>query len=111
MPRYSVEQRFADPLDELRRVLKGLRLNTAFSAANLKFELPAVFGAGALGVLGSQPVLETTVGAAFALGALGRSAAGQRSALLKESPTAYLLSVERALEPAPLLHRLTHRDG
>lgn len=105
----TVQERFAEPLDELRGALTGLRIDTAFSAANLKFELPAVFGAGALGVLGDQPVLDATVGAAFALGALGRSASGRRSALLKESPTAYLLSVERALEPATLLRRLTHR--
>ncbi|MEV7323084.1 DUF6236 family protein [Streptomyces sp. NPDC093970] len=106
----KIEERFARPLEELRRAMTGLHVDTAFSAANLKFELPAVFGAGALGVLGSQPVLGATVGAAFALGALGRSATGQRGALLRKSPTAYLLSVERGLEPASLLHRLTRRE-
>ncbi|MEU9333092.1 DUF6236 family protein [Streptomyces sp. NPDC048290] len=105
----TVDQRFAQPLDELRRAMKGLRVDTAFSAASLKFELPAAAGAGALGVLGNQPVLGAAVGAAFALGTLTRLASGQRSALLRESPTAYLLSVERGLEPATLLHRLTHR--
>ncbi|MBM9506555.1 DUF6236 family protein [Actinacidiphila acididurans] len=105
-----VEREFTGPLDELRGAMKGLRIDTAFSAANLKFELPAAVGAAALGLFGNQPLLDAGAGAAFALGALGRSAAGQRRALVKESPVAaYLLCVERGLAPSSLLDRLIHR--
>jgi hypothetical protein len=105
----AVEERFAEPLRELRRAMNGLRIDTAFSAADLKFSLPSLVGAGALGTLEDHPVLGATAGAAFALGTLGRSASGRRRALLKESPAAYLLSVERGLAPKTLLDRLIRR--
>ncbi|MET8809152.1 DUF6236 family protein [Streptomyces sp. NPDC004546] len=104
-----VEKRFAQPLRELRRAMNALRIDTAFSAADLKFSLPSVIGAGALGTIENQPVLGATVGAAFGLAKLGHSAAKQRRSLLNDSPVAYLLSVERGLIPATLLQRLTHR--
>ncbi|MFE7216670.1 DUF6236 family protein [Streptomyces sp. NPDC001698] len=104
-----VEERFVEPLRELRRAMNGLRIDTAFSAADLKFSLPSMVGVGALGTIENQPVLGATVGAAFALGTLGRSAAERRRTLLNESPVAYLLSVERGLTPGTLLHRLTRR--
>ncbi|MEV8562915.1 DUF6236 family protein, partial [Streptomyces sp. NPDC051917] len=62
-----VEKRFAQPLRELRRAMNALRIDTAFSAADLKFSLPSVIGAGALGTIENQPVLGATVGAAFGL--------------------------------------------
>ncbi|MFI0968010.1 DUF6236 family protein [Streptomyces sp. NPDC021080] len=104
-----VEERFAAPLRELRRAMNGLSIDTAFSAADLKFSLPTVVSAGALGTIENHPLLGAAAGAAFALGTLGRSAVGRRRTLLKESPAAYLLSIERGLTPATLLHRLTRR--
>jgi hypothetical protein len=103
----EVDRRFALPLEDLRRALKGLGVETAFSAANLKFELPAAAGTVAGGVLAGEPVIGAALGAAFAVIGLRRAANQQRQALLAASPAAYLLSVERGLEPPSLLRRLT----
>jgi hypothetical protein len=105
--RMEVDRRFALPLEDLRRALKGMGVETAFSAANLKFELPAAAGTVAGGVLAGEPVIGAALGAAFAVIGLRRAANQQRQALLAASPAAYLLSVERGLEPPSLLRRLT----
>ncbi|MFC7265854.1 DUF6236 family protein [Streptomyces lutosisoli] len=102
----EVERRFALPLKDLRGAMKGLGVETAFSAANLKFELPAA-STVAGGALAGEPVIGAALGAAFAVGGLRRAANQQRQALLAASPAAYLLSVERGLEPSSLLRRIT----
>ncbi|MEU2866698.1 DUF6236 family protein [Streptomyces mirabilis] len=101
----EVDRRFVLPLEGLRRALKGLGVETAFSAANLKFELAAAAVAG--GVLTGEPLIGAALGAAFAVVGLRRAANQQRQALLAASPAAHLLSVERGLEPPSLLRRLT----
>lgn len=53
----EVDRRFVLPLQDLRRALKGLGVETAFSAANLKFELPAAAGTVAGGVLAGEPLI------------------------------------------------------
>ncbi|MFD8767045.1 DUF6236 family protein [Streptomyces mirabilis] len=103
----EVSRRFALPLEDLRRAMKGLGIETAFSAANLKFELPAAASAVGGGALAGQPVVGAALGAVFAVAGLRRAATQQRHALLATSPTAYLLSIERGLEPSSLLRRLT----
>ncbi|MFJ8763165.1 DUF6236 family protein [Streptomyces cyaneofuscatus] len=100
--RMEVEQRFARPLDELRRAMTGLGVDTAFSAVNLKFELPAAVTLAAGGTLSGFPVLGAAAGAAFAIAGLQRSVAQQRRALLAQSPVAYLQSAERTLDPSSL---------
>ncbi|WP_405867726.1 DUF6236 family protein [Streptomyces sp. NBC_01515] len=102
----EVERRFALPLRDLRRAMKGLGIETALSAMNLKFELPAVATSVAGGVLADAPVVGAALGAAFGIAGFARTAAQQRKALLAASPVAYLLSIERGLEPPSLLQRL-----
>ncbi|MDV5147484.1 DUF6236 family protein [Streptomyces sp. SBC-4] len=106
----EVERRFETPLVELRAALKGARIDTAFSAANLKFDLPAGIAAAGGGALAGQPLVGAAVGAAFGLSALRRSADQDRGDLRAAAPVAsYLLSVEQALAPRSLLRRLTLR--
>ncbi|MFJ5901429.1 DUF6236 family protein [Streptomyces sp. NPDC093064] len=51
----EVDRRFEVPLQELRRAMRGLKVDTAFSAANLSFEVPAAVASVAGGVLAGQP--------------------------------------------------------
>ncbi|WFB11967.1 DUF6236 family protein [Streptomyces sp. LX-29] len=107
----EIERRFETPLLELRKAMKSARINTTFSAANLKFELPAGIAAAGGGALAGQPVLGTAIGAAIALSSLHRQAGQDRGDLRSTSPVAsYLLSVEQALAPRSLIHRLTMRS-
>ncbi|MFF7082122.1 DUF6236 family protein [Streptomyces lavendulae] len=108
--RAGVERRFETPLVELRRALKGARIDTVFSAANLKFELPAGLAAIGGGVLAGQPLIGTAAGAAFGLSSLRQAAGQHRNDLHSAAPVAsYLLSVEQALAPRSLLRRLALR--
>jgi hypothetical protein len=102
----EVDRRFALPLEDLRRAMKGLGVETAFSAANLKFEVPAAVATVAGGAVAGEPVLGAALCAAFAFAGLRRTATQQRDALLATSPAAYLLSIEQGLEPPSRLRRL-----
>ncbi|MFC8434924.1 DUF6236 family protein [Streptomyces sp. NPDC057253] len=104
--RMEVERRFTLPLEDLHRAMRGRGVETAFSAADLKFELPAVASSVAGGVLAGAPALGTALGAAFGIAGLTRTARQQRRALRAGTPVAYLLSIERGLQPRYLLERL-----
>ncbi|MFE4413604.1 DUF6236 family protein [Streptomyces sp. NPDC056821] len=101
----EVDRRFEVPLQELRRAMRGLKVDTAFSAANLSFEVPAAVASVAGGVLAGQPLVGATTGAVFAIAGLRRNQTRESRALLAASPIAYLLSVERDLSPRSLLKR------
>ncbi|MFJ3205916.1 DUF6236 family protein [Streptomyces sp. NPDC086989] len=106
----EVERRFETPLIELRRALKGARIDTVFSAAHLKFDLPAGLAAIGGGALAGQPLIGTAAGAAFGLSYLRQAAGQHRNELRSAAPAAsYLLSVEQALAPQSLLRRLVLR--
>ncbi|WP_371502957.1 DUF6236 family protein [Kitasatospora sp. NBC_00374] len=106
----EVERRFETPLMDLRKALKSARINSMFSAANLKFELPAGLAAAGGGALAGQPLIGAAAGAAFGLSALRQAASQDRNSLRSASPAAsYLLSVEPALAPRSLLRHLTLR--
>ncbi|MEV8100450.1 DUF6236 family protein [Kitasatospora sp. NPDC085879] len=103
----EVEHRFTLPLDNLRRAMKGLGIETAFSAANLKFDLPAVASSVAGGFFAGLPVVGAALGAVLGIAGISRTAAQRHRAVLADSPAAaYLLSIEGGLEPRSLLQRL-----
>lgn len=104
----EVERRFAHPLEELRRAMRGLGIDTAFSAANLKFTLPAALtGMASEAYVG--PLVSSATGVTFALVGLTRTATGTHQALRASSPTAYLLSVQKGLETRSLVRRICRR--
>ncbi|WP_369253803.1 DUF6236 family protein [Streptomyces sp. R35] len=104
----EVGRRFERPLEELRRAMRGLGIDTAFSAANLKFAVPATL-AGMAGGVYAGPLVSTATGVTFALAGLARTATGERQALRASSPSAYLLSVEKGLETRSLVRRVCRR--
>ncbi|MFE7275976.1 DUF6236 family protein [Streptomyces sp. NPDC057623] len=105
----AVEQRFEAPLRALRAAMKGQGVSTVYSAANVKFEVPALAAAaGGAGFLaGQQPLIGGAVGAALAFASLRHTHAQQTRALKAQNPAAYLLAVQRGLTPPSLLRRIT----
>ncbi|MFS0691253.1 DUF6236 family protein [Streptomyces nitrosporeus] len=106
----EVERLFKTPLAELRRALKGARIDTVLSAANLKFDLPAGLAAVGGGALAGQPLIGAAAGAAFGLSSLRQASGQHRDDLRNAAPVAsYLLNVEQTLAPRSLLYRLAMR--
>jgi uncharacterized protein DUF6236 len=108
--RMAVEQRFDAPLRNLRDAMKAQGIGTVYGLANVKFELPSVVSAlapaAAGGFLG-QPAAGAAVGAALAV-LNARHTHGQQVKDLKAgNPAAYLLSVQRGLQPRSLLRKIT----
>ncbi|MGC4890492.1 DUF6236 family protein [Micromonospora sp. DT227] len=90
------------PVDELRRGLTDVGIETATLAMNNKFELPA--GLAATGML-AQPQLALASG--VALGALSlRRATRAKAKAAWAAPAAYLLSVQETLTPKTWLSRV-----
>lgn len=90
------------PVEELRRGLADIGIDTAELALNNKFELPA--GLAAAGLL-SQPQLAVAGG--VALGALRLLRATRvRARVARITPPAYLLSVRETLTPQTWLSRV-----
>ncbi|WP_177324210.1 DUF6236 family protein [Streptomyces mirabilis] len=101
-----VERRFEQPLDNLRSAMRGLGVETALSAASMKFELPAALTMLGGSVLAGQPAVAAGGGLAFALVGLGRSWKQGRETQRSASPESYLLRVEKGLKPRSLLARI-----
>lgn len=101
-----VERRFEQPLVELRSAMRGLGVETALSAASMKFELPAALATLGGSLLVGQPAVAAGGGLAFALMGLGRSWKQGRNTRLSASPESYLLRVEKGLKPRSLLARV-----
>ncbi|MFD8508909.1 DUF6236 family protein [Streptomyces sp. NPDC059687] len=101
-----VARRFEQPLANLHSAMRGLNVETALSAAAMKFELPAAITALGGSWLAGQPAAAAAGGLAFALVGLGRSWKQGQQAQLGASPESYLLRVEKGLKPRSLLARV-----
>ncbi|MEU8949383.1 DUF6236 family protein [Streptomyces sp. NPDC048489] len=106
----AVEQRFDAPLRTLRDAMKAQGLSTVYGLANVKFEMPSVVGAFGPVVAGGylgQPAAGTAIGAALAVVNARHTHKQQAKDLKAGNPAAYLLSVQRGLQPRSLLRRIT----
>ncbi|WP_328769396.1 DUF6236 family protein [Streptomyces sp. NBC_00286] len=106
----KVAETFETPLEELRKAMRGLKMNTAFSAMSSKFEL----GTAATVAIGSIPAgqpLVTAGAVALGLTTLRRNAAQAREAQMRTTPGAYLLRAERDLQPQELHQRVMRGIG
>jgi hypothetical protein len=104
----AVAARFDRPLEDLRKAMRGLGVDTALSSTAIKFELPAAAAALAGGLAASQPVL-ATAGAAFGVASWYRSARAARRDAVAGTPVGYLWRVERGVGGKTLLDRLLRR--
>ncbi|BCL33226.1 hypothetical protein GCM10017557_80850 [Streptomyces aurantiacus] len=81
-----------------------------YGLANVKFEMPAVMGAFGPTVAGDflgRPVAGTAVCAALAFMHVRHTHKQQVKGRKAGNPAAYLLPVQRGLQPRPLLRRIT----
>jgi hypothetical protein len=99
----EVRVRFEQPLRELATAMRGLRVDAAFAAASIKFELPAAIAAGAGGLLAGAPIIAAGGAIAVAAVALARSITRSRSEALRPSATSYLIRTGRTVSPRKLI--------
>ncbi|MCG5220118.1 DUF6236 family protein [Streptosporangium soli] len=102
--RQEVERRFERPLEELRKAMRGIGVDSVFGALNVKFELPAALAALGGGLVAGQPVL-AGAGAAFGLVSVVRATRRERAQKLDPAPATYLLHLGK-LAPKSLLSRV-----
>lgn len=104
----EIARRFAIPLGELRRALKGIRVDSGIAVANMRLELPAGAAALTSGWLIDKPLLGGAGAIAFGLVGLGREVRRQRDQAMKPSPSTYLLQVKRDLTPLSSFQRVAY---
>ncbi|SMF70721.1 DUF6236 family protein [Streptomyces sp. Amel2xC10] len=98
------ERRFKTPLGDLRKAMNGLHLKTATGIMNYKFELGSLTTLLAT-VAGQGPV--TAAGVAPGAATMRQATAEARDTQLRNSPVGYLLRIERNLQPASLVQRVS----
>ncbi|MEU0860804.1 DUF6236 family protein [Streptomyces griseofuscus] len=113
--RQAVHHDFETKVDDLRKVMNGIGLQTFTTAVSAKFEMPssvALFstvGAVASSMMGTMTgAAGTAAVAAFGLVAGARRQSDQAVAA---NPTGFLLRVERGLKPTTLWRRIRHSCG
>ncbi|MFJ7419641.1 DUF6236 family protein [Streptomyces uncialis] len=106
----KVTESFAAPLEDLRKAMRGLRIDTALSSLGAKVELGAAASLAAGSLPAGQP-LATAGAAVLGIASLRRNAAVARDARMNAEPVAYLLRVERGLQPQRLHERVMRGIG
>jgi hypothetical protein len=111
-----VTERFVKPTQELRRLLGGLRLESATAAINVKTELPAGTLLSAAAYATGHPLVAATSAAALAVLVAHRGYGQQRRSAFQASPSAsFLLHARDTIHPRGLLEqtmgRLHHLAG
>ncbi|MFC9649565.1 DUF6236 family protein [Streptomyces sp. NPDC056937] len=98
------ESRFRTPLQDLRKAMNGLHLKTATGIMNYKFELGSLTTLLAT-VAGQGPV--TAAGVALGAATMRQATAEARDTQMRNSQVGYLLRIERNLQPASLVQRIS----
>ncbi|MFF0384825.1 DUF6236 family protein [Streptomyces sp. NPDC004286] len=105
--RDAVHQDFEMRLDDLRKAMNGIGLQTITTAVSTKFEIPTLVGAAGSAVGGAMGTA-TSVAGGVAMAAFGLFAGARRqmAAEMKSNPASFLLRVERGLAPTTLWKRI-----
>jgi hypothetical protein len=102
----EVASRFIRPTEDLRRQLRGLKLDAATMTINVKTDLPAAAGLIGGATLAGHPLIAGTAAAALGLLAIRRGIRRQRDSSLQAAPTAsYMLHLGEHLEAHHLVER------
>jgi Family of unknown function (DUF6236) len=102
---YEAQRRFRQPLDNLRREMRGQGVDAAVTAFTTKFELPTSAAIVAGGLLTHHPVV--AAGGAIALGIVSTIRSFQRDRRhVTPSPASYLWRIEQTLNPENLMSGL-----
>jgi hypothetical protein len=105
----EVNRRFLRPAQELEKAIRGLGIETAYVAANAKFELPAALVGVGGAMLVDQPLVAGAGAVTFGLLTLGRSVIQKRAETTAPSAASYLWRIKRATAPKSLPDRLFRR--
>jgi Family of unknown function (DUF6236) len=101
-----VTVRFAEPLNDLRRILRRLTGDTVTVSINVKTQLPASAALAGGAWLSGHPLLAGTSAIALGLMAVRRGIREKKEDALKSAPAAsYLLHTGTQLQPRNLLNR------
>ncbi|MGC0327031.1 hypothetical protein RKD23_000021 [Streptomyces sp. SAI-170] len=104
-----VQREFTHVLDTLRKDLREMNIDHGFTAASVKFELPAAALSTGAGLWVNSPVIAGAGAVGFGLLSLRHTLKNRRRAALTPSAASYLLQVEKDLTPRSLLGRMA--DG
>jgi hypothetical protein len=108
--RQVVTVRFAQPLDDLRKMMRRLTGDAATMSINVKTQLPAGAALAGGAWLSGHPLLAGTSALAIGLMAVRRGIRENKDDMLKSMPAAsYLLHTEAELQPKSLLDRTFRR--
>ncbi|MDP9612846.1 DUF6236 family protein [Streptomyces demainii] len=99
------------PLELLRRAMRGLKVNTTFSALGAKFGLGTMATVALSALPAGIPLVTAGATMVFGVAALRRNAAQTRDTHMNTSPTAYLLRLEKELHPQELHRRVLDGIG
>ncbi|MFE9016228.1 DUF6236 family protein [Streptomyces cyaneofuscatus] len=100
--------RFERPLNDLKAVMKSLKIDAATGVLNVQTGAPAFLGALGGYAAGGIPYA-SAAGLAFGLVEYRRQIGKQRDEALGNSPVSFLLQVENGVGPASVMRRLTRR--
>lgn len=98
----EVEIRFQRPIRELRKAMRGLGVETAYSALTTKFELPASAALFA-GLLSGNTIVTLSGSLAFGAAALFRGYVNSRSKQMQPSAASYLWHIDHTVNPRGIL--------
>lgn len=106
----EIAGRFAEPMNELARQLRGLRVDAATLAINVKTDLPAGIGLVGAAALTGHPLIAGTSAAALGLLGIRRGMRQRRDAARQAAPAAsFLLHTRSQLETHSLLGQTLRR--
>jgi hypothetical protein len=104
------ETKLGPELDHLRSVLSSSKLDTARAVLNVQTALPTlVASAAALAGITIHPAIAFGGGAAFGILPMLGAYRQRTNELTSGSPVAYLLRVEKEMQPPTLIQQLTER--
>jgi hypothetical protein len=105
----EVHDQLLIPAQELRNEMHQLNIDTTTAMLTFKYQMPAVAGLFAAGILAHQPLLAGGAAAAVSWLGLARGARRDATARQAESPVSYLMLLEDGLEARSTLQRATRQ--
>lgn len=106
----EVAARFNEPMNDLARQLRGLGVNAAAMAVNVKTDLPAGIGLVGGAALTGYPLIAGTTAAALGMLSIRRGMRQSRASIRQAAPAAsFLLHARRELGPHGLLSETLRR--
>jgi hypothetical protein len=105
----EVHERLLVPVQQLRRDMSRLKIETATATLTFKYEVPALASLIAGGMLSHEPLIAGSATVAVGLLGLARGMHRQAAVQFDASPVSYLMILQNHLEARSILHRAARR--